>query len=266
MADRNKHLSRDHAVEVEPAVSGKAIEVTGGILDKAQKLQGPAVAKYVRSLRDSHPDESPAQIIARLEKRYLTAVTGSGGAVGAAAAIPGVGTMTAVGAIAGETVFFIEASALLALSIAEVHGIPLQDSERRKTLVFAVALGEEGIAAVSKLVGSRGGTLRRLGTAAIPNGGLGKLNKKLIGKLTKKFAIKRAPLVFGKLMPAGIGAAIGGVGNRALGKKVIDNARDAFGPPPTNWPAGQIIDSQVVAGEITDGTGHNGTAPSTTSR
>ncbi|NDZ96422.1 hypothetical protein G3I13_11055 [Streptomyces sp. SID6673] len=242
MADINRHTTGTAGPRPGQRPPAKAVEVTGGLLDRAQRLQGPAVAKYVRNLRTAHPEESPAQIITRLEKTYLTAVTGSGGAVGATAAVPGVGTMTALGAMTGETAFFLEASALLALSIAEVHGIPVHDSERRKTLVLAVALGEEGVVALGRLVGTQGGALRRLGGAAIPGGGLGKLNKTLVNKLTKKYAIKRAPLVFGKLMPAGIGAMIGGIGNRALGRRVITNSREAFGPPPTTW----IIDGQIV--------------------
>ena len=72
-------LSADHG-RMPP---GKAVEVTGGILDRAQRLQAPAVKKYVDSLRRKYPDDSPAQIIERLEKRYLLAVTGSGSAAGA---------------------------------------------------------------------------------------------------------------------------------------------------------------------------------------
>ncbi|MDL9937055.1 hypothetical protein QSJ18_09910 [Gordonia sp. ABSL1-1] len=238
MTDSTKHNDVDSS-----APSPKTVEVTGGILDRAQRLQAPAVKKYVDGLRKKYPDDSPAQIIERLEKRYLSAVTGSGGAVGAAAAVPGVGTVTAFGAISADTVFFLEASALLALSVAEVHGIPLHDNERRKTLVLTVALGEEGVVALGRVVGSRGvGALRRLGGPSIPGGALTKLNKALITKLTRKYAFRRAPLVFGKLMPAGIGAVIGGVGSRALGKKVVHNARDAFGPPPTVW----YVDGSVV--------------------
>lgn len=223
----------------------KAVELTGSVLDKAQRLQAPAVEKYVNALRKAHPDESPEQIIRRLEKQYLRTVMGSGSAVGATAAVPGVGTMTALGAMTGETVLFLEASALLALAIAEVHGIGVEQSERRKTLVLAVALGEEGVAALGRLIGTRGGALRRLGTAAIPGGGVSKLNTALMNKIVKKYAIKRAPLIFGKMMPAGIGAVVGGVGNRALGRRVVLNARDAFGPAPKSWH-GDVVDGSVV--------------------
>ncbi|MFW0784242.1 hypothetical protein AAFP35_06940 [Gordonia sp. CPCC 206044] len=230
-------------VAADPSTS-KTVEITGGLIDRAQKLQAPYVAKYVRNLRAAHPDDSPAEIIRRLEKRYLTAVTGSGGAVGATAAVPGVGTMTALSAMTGETAFFLETSALLALSIAEVHGIGLHDAERRKTLILAVALGEEGVAALGRIVGTRSGALRRLGGSAIPGGALGRLNKSLTTKLARKYAIRRGPLIFGKLLPAGIGAMIGGAGNRALGKRVIANAREAFGPPPSAWTVdGDVIDT-----------------------
>ena len=37
--------------------------------------------------------------------------------------------------------------------------------------------------------------------------------------------------------PSGIGAVVGGVGNRLMGKKIVANARNAFGAPPPRWPA-----------------------------
>ena len=88
------------------------------MLDNGARLQGPAVAKYVDLMRRAHPDESPAQIIERLEKQFLLSVTGSGSAAGATAAFPGVGTLAAIGAVGAETAFFFEASALLTL-----HGL-----------------------------------------------------------------------------------------------------------------------------------------------
>ncbi|MEP9392126.1 hypothetical protein ABLE92_00280 [Gordonia sp. VNQ95] len=226
--------------------AGRTAQVTGNLIDKAQRLQAPAVAKYVLGLREKYPNDSPAQIITRLEKRYLNAVTSSGSAVGATAAIPGVGTVTALGAVTGETALFLEASALLALAIAEVHGIGIHETERRKTLVLTVALGEEGLARLGRVVGTQGGALRRLGRASAPNGAFAKLNKTLVNRVAKKYALKRAPLIVGRILPAGIGAVIGGAGNRALGKRVIASSREAFGPPPAHW----TIDSTTVDGAV----------------
>ncbi|MFT4200004.1 hypothetical protein [Gordonia sp. (in: high G+C Gram-positive bacteria)] len=231
-----------------PQPPAQAVNAADKMLRKAQRLQAPAVAKYVNRIRAAHPDESPEQIIARLEKQYLLAVTGSGGAVGATAAVPGVGTVTALGAVAGETVFFLEMSALLALAIAEVYGIDPADQPRRESLVLTVALGEEGVSALGKLVGGgRNTALKRLAGTAIPGANVSAFNQKMLNKVMRRFTIKRAPMIMGKLLPAGIGAGIGAVGNRALGKKIIDNAHAAFGPPPRRWPSELVIDGDVVA-------------------
>lgn len=207
-----------------------------GVIDRAQRLQAPAVAAYVRRMRSSHPDESPAQIVERLEKRYLMTVTSSGGAVGATAAVPGVGTIASIAAIGGESAFFVEASALLALAVAEVHGIPIEEAERRRTLVLAVVLGEEGLTALAKALGSRNNPLGRVAGGALNGPALRSLNKTLLKRVVKKYAARRAPLMVGKMLPAGIGAAVGGAGNRALGRRIVANARASFGPPPATWP------------------------------
>jgi hypothetical protein len=43
--------------------------------------------------------------------------------------------------------------------------------------------------------------------------------------------------MLGKMLPVGIGAAVGGAGNRLVGKKIVRNARGAFGVPPARWPS-----------------------------
>ncbi|MGH3564374.1 MAG: hypothetical protein ACRDTN_22005, partial [Mycobacterium sp.] len=45
----------------------------------------------------------------------------------------------------------------------------------------------------------------------------------------------RASLLVG-ICAVGLGAVVGGVGNRIMGKKIIANARKAFGAPPARWP------------------------------
>ncbi|QKT06826.1 hypothetical protein HUN08_06170 [Gordonia sp. X0973] len=230
-----------------PEPPAHAVGAADKLLRSAQRLQAPAVAKYVNKIRASHPDESPQQIIERLEKQYLVAVTGTGGAVGATAAFPGVGTIAALSAVAGESLFFLEASALLALAIAEVHGIEPADQKRRESLVLSVALGEEGMSALSRLVGStRSTAIKQLSSTAIPGANLSAFNQKMLNKVLRKFTVKRAPMILGKLLPAGIGAGIGAVGNRALGKKIIANARASFGPPPNRWPAELVIDGSLA--------------------
>ncbi len=54
------------------------------------------------------------------------------------------------------------------------------------------------------------------------------LNTKLMHYFVKKYTVKRTAMAFGKMLPVGIGAAVGGGGNRLMGKKIVANARTAF--------------------------------------
>lgn len=221
---------------------GRVEKALVGILDNASRLQGPAVEKYVAHMRRQHPNDTPAELIERLENRFLLAVTGSGSAVGGAAAVPAIGTIASLTAVGAETAFFIESSALLTLSVASVHGIPVHDHQQRRALVLAVALGESGMQIVQKTVGTSAKNWGTLVTSRIPGGAMANMNRSLVKKFVSKYLAKRSALLFGKLLPAGIGAVIGGAGNRAIGKGVIRNARDAFGPPPAAWPESRIIE------------------------
>ncbi|AII05026.1 hypothetical protein C8E05_1807 [Rhodococcus wratislaviensis] len=215
---------------------GPVEKVLVSVLDNGSRLQAPAVAKYVEWVRRSHPGESPAQIVERMEKMFLLAVTGSGSAVGATAAIPGVGTVASIAAVGAESAFFLEAAALLTLAVASVHGISAADHQQRRALVLSVALGESGMEIVQKATGVTAKNWASAITSRIPGPTMKGMNSTLVRKFITKYAARRSALILGKLVPAGIGAAIGGAGNRAIGKGVVKNAREAFGPAPAHWP------------------------------
>lgn len=218
-----------------PTASTRAL---ARVIERSSRIQGPAAAAYVARLRRAQPNASPADIVAKLEKRYLTAVTASGAAVGSAATLPGIGTLTALSAGAGETVFFLEATAFLALAIATVHGIPTDHGQQRRTLVLAILVGDNSKRAIGKLIGSgrtKGGWLAEE-VASLPLPALARLNTRMLKYAVKRYTVRRGALLFGKMLPAGIGAAIGGIGNRRAGKKIVRNAHAAFGVLPTQWP------------------------------
>jgi hypothetical protein len=217
---------------------GAAARALSHIIETGSRVQGPAVQAYVQRLRRTNPDASPAEIETKLEKRYLAAVTASGAAVGSAAAFPGIGTITAMSAVAGETVVFLEATALYVLAVAEVHGIPARHREHRRALVLAVLVGDESKGAVRDLVGPgrTGGAWLGEAAAALPVPAVSQLNNRLLKYFVKRYALRRGAIAFGKMLPMGIGAVIGGGGNRFMGKKIVSNARKAFGPAPARWP------------------------------
>ena len=220
-----------------PADAGMSARVLSHVLEASSRAQAPAVKAYVARLRRAHPDATPAEIIAKLENRYLAAVIASGAAVGSAAAFPGIGTLAALSAVGGETLVFLEATTVFVLAIAEVHGIPLEQRERRRALVLGVLVGEDGRGAVAELMGGgRTGGAWLTEAELLPLPALSQLNAKLMKFFVKKYALKRGAMMFGKMLPVGIGAAIGGGGNRWMGKKIVANAQNAFGPPPGRWP------------------------------
>jgi hypothetical protein len=220
-----------------PEDSGMSAKMLSNILESSARVQAPAVRSYVARLRRNNPEASPAEIVAKLEKHYLSIVMASGAAVGSAAAYPGIGTLAALSAVAGETVVFLEATAAFVLAVAEVHGIPLDDRERRRTLVLGALVGEDGAGAVKDLLGAGRTSGAWLAEAELlPLPVVSQLNSKMMQFFVKKYAVRRTAMAFGKLLPVGIGAAVGGGGNRMMGKKIVENARVAFGPAPARWP------------------------------
>src|SRR5215213_1583692 len=99
-------------------------------IDRVMAIQRPAVLAHIRSLRRRNPNATPDQLVRILERRYLAAVTGGGAAVGATAVLPGVGTGVTLALSGVETAGFLEATALFAQSVAEVHGIAIEDPDR----------------------------------------------------------------------------------------------------------------------------------------
>ncbi|HYZ67461.1 MAG TPA: hypothetical protein VE666_06600 [Mycobacterium sp.] len=218
---------------------GTAATVLSQIIERGSRVQAPAIKAYVERLRRHTPDASPADVVKKLEKHYLAAVMASGAAVGSAAALPGIGTLAALSAVAGETAVFLEATAVYSLALAEVYCIPADHRERRRALVLAVLVGDESKHAVTDLLGPRrtSGAWLSDGAATLPLPAVSQLNSRLMRYFVKRYTLKRSAIAFGKLLPVGIGAVVGAVGNRLMGKKIVANARKAFGTPPPRWPS-----------------------------
>lgn len=212
-------------------------------LDRVLAIQRPVVLAHLRSIRLRHPEASPDQVVRMLERRYLAAVTTGGAAVGATAVVPGIGTGVTLALSGVETVAFLEATTLFAQSVAEVHGIPVADPDRARALVLTLMLGKEGVDLVAQLAGQatgRGpGRDRYWGemvTKSIPRAAMGPLVDQLKKSFIHQFAARGGASWIGKALPFGIGAAVGGAGNNILGRRVLVNARRAFGVAPTVLP------------------------------
>ncbi|WP_309133869.1 hypothetical protein [Cellulomonas sp.] len=214
-------------------------------LEKAVTIPSATIHAHVESLRRRNPQAGPERIVELLEKEYLLVVAGAGGAVGAAAAAPVVGTGVATALTVSDVATFFAASAAFSLAVASVHGIDVEDTDRRKALLLTSILGEEGAKAVESAADVSAMRLGRLLLTRMPRSSVKKVNSTLTRKLLQKQTARIAGLALGRLAPYGIGAAIGVAGGRAMGRTVVEGARLAFGPPPERFP-------QVVEGTARD--------------
>jgi hypothetical protein len=219
---------------------GKPKPGVHNMLLKAVQIQRPLVVGYIRRLQKKHPRATAAQLADIAERDYLRAVAGGGALVGATAVVPGVGTVASLGLSAAATVGFLEATALYATSLAELHGIRVTNPEKAGTMVMAIMLGEEGTALLGTLGGQASGsatnTWGNVLSKSMVGPGFGSVRKRIQTAFLKNLLKRQGTALFGRALPFGIGAVVGGAGNLVMGRAVARNAREAFGPMPDTIP------------------------------
>jgi len=226
-----------------PGTAGAASRLDQ-ILDRVMSVHRPAVLAHLRGIRSKYPDATPEHVLRILERRYLTTVTTSGAGVGVAAAVPAVGTGAALALSGAETVLFLEATALFAQSVAELHGIPVEDPERARALVLAMVVGGPSQELIMQFTGQASGRgpakPEFWGTLIVKN-----LPRTAVAQFMDRVRTVYLPRmmatagggVIGRVLPFGVGAVVGGTANQLLGRRVVKTARTAFGPPPPVFPA-----------------------------
>ena len=223
---------------------------------RAVSVPSSAVHAHVESLRRRNPQASPEQLVRLLEKEFLLVVASAGGAVGAAAAAPAVGTGVAMVLTASDVATFFSASAAYVLAVASVHGIEVEDVERRRALLLTAILGEAGSKALTDVTGVGATNVARLLLTRMPMATVKKVNTTLTRRMLRKQLTKQTGLFFGRLLPYGIGVVVGASGGRALGREVIAGARQAFGPAPVAFrdplalPSSRVHDAPTDAPEV----------------
>ena len=205
-------------------------------LEKAVSIPSAKIHAHVQNLRRRNPEASPAQIIGLLEREYLLLVAGAGGVVGAAAAAPVIGTGIAMALTVSDIATFFATSAGFSLALASVHGIDVQDADRRRALLLATILGESGPPATGEAAEVTTAAFAGVLLTRMPTTTIKRVNGALTQRLIRRQAVRQSALAFGRLVPFGIGAVIGVTGARALGRSVVDGSRRAFGPTPDHFP------------------------------
>ena len=215
----------------------------GRAIDKYLAIQRPVVLAQIRALRRRHPDATPAELARKIELQYLNTITATGGGAGAAAVVPGIGTVASLAVTGAETVGFLEMTALYGQAIAELHGLPVSDPVRARTLVQSLMLGKAARDVVGQFVGQMSGRGQgrdafwgEIVTRSLPKALLGEVSQRMQKEFMKRFAARTTAGTIGKILPFGVGAVVGGFGNRVMGRAVVDAAHEAFGPLPSSFP------------------------------
>jgi len=200
----------------------------GSIVVKA--VDKAVMARWPIALRNAAATSgSVDERVAQIEKSFRRELTVTGAAAGATAAVPVVGTAAALSVAAGELSWMTVRSADMILAIAAAHGLDDATIEERRTWVLAVLLfGDAAAKGATRLAGELGKGLGSRATNRVSAAQLAKLNRAMGRTIVTKYGTKRGAIVLCRLLPFGIGAAIGGSANYILTKAIAGHANSFF--------------------------------------
>ena len=199
-------------------------------LDKAIAIPASRIEARVARMRRDRPGADAAELVELAGARFRRDAGLSSGAVGASAAIPAISTGAAAALTVGQSAAFIASAVTYVLTVAEIQGVHVVDAERRRALVLSALLGKEGSEAVQGQLGLSSMFWAAQLLMQMPLPSVKSINARLIKRVAKRSAAKGGALALGRLLPFGIGAAIGWSGGRALANQVIEGAQAALGP------------------------------------
>lgn len=199
-------------------------------LDKAIAIPAARIEERVARMRRDRPGADAAELVEMAASRFRRDAGLSSGAVGASAALPAISTGAAAALTVGQSAAFIASAVTYVLTVAEIQGVHVVDTERRRALVLSALLGKEGSEAVQGQLGLSSMFWAAQVLMQMPLPSVKSINAHLIKRVAKRSAAKGGALALGRLLPFGIGAAIGWSGGRALANQVIEGAQAALGP------------------------------------
>jgi hypothetical protein len=174
----------------------------------------------------------------------------TGAAAGAAAAAPMVGTAATLASVMAELAWFTARAGDLILTIAAIHGRPDPTVEERRAWVLAVLL--YGSSARDEFAR----TLNEASVGVVPTVGrqipvttLQTANRVMSRVFVRRYGTKRGIIALGRLLPIGLGAAIGGSANYLTIRTLARHADQFFARLPYSAIE---VDSQDITGRQLD--------------
>jgi hypothetical protein len=236
-APRSGTRPRGRVARAADRITGMDLERIGGALgqavlpavDRLVEVRYAAAQTSVRQLRARNPHWHPDRVVADLIATARRELAMVGAATGGTAAAPGVGTVTAIGASTADVAWTVSRIGELIMAIGIARGHTTDSIEERRTWVLAVLSmttgAAKGLKGVAAEVGARGGA--RI-VRSIPMSVIARINRALGRRLVVKWGAQQGVVRLGRLVPFGIGAAIGAAGNAALVQVVGRHADEFF--------------------------------------
>ena len=185
--------------------------------DRAARLTGDTIDEKVKALTSTYA-------------RELGTV---GGAAGAVAAVPGVGTSAAIAGSVADFGYFAFRAGELILTIGAVHGHEDATIEEQRAAILSVlAYGNGASEAFRKLAGEVGKGLGKKAALRIPASSLQAINATLGRTIVTRYGTRRGVIALGRVMPMGIGMVIGGGANYGTTKLLGRYAHKFFSELP----------------------------------
>ena len=179
-------------------------------LAQAVHSREPAIRARVERLRAAHPPHTNHQLGLELIRSTRRRVAMTGAVSGAASIAPGIGTVLALGTITSQSLYALEQEVELVLGIAMVFGHELGGSDERVLEALVVVGITSGAVKVRENVLVSGGeriaveAFRHLPNLILVRGG-GRVMTRILGR----FATSGAAKVAARIVPLGVGVAVG---------------------------------------------------------
>lgn len=224
--------------------------VPAPVLDAAGKaliegIDRAVVARWDRAQRVAQttaPGSAPSVKARAISGPIRKRMTALGAAAGATAAAPGIGTGVAIGTLAAELGVVALRTTDMVMAIGSAYGHNDASPEERRAWVLAVlAFGDDAAEEFSTLARDMGmklsdGHAIEVAGEAIGGGAgqvatidaLRRINTTLVAQVLKKWGTRRGAATVGKLLPFGVGAAVGGSANFMMMREFSKQADHFF--------------------------------------
>lgn len=173
------------------------------------------IAKAVNKLRAAHSTMPAYDLAGKIVNSATWKLTGVGVIASLPSAIPGLGTAVQVGitttSITGETWLILRNLTAMQLMVAGITGHDVFEPERKDELIIVWGIETGAIVPAKEAV-------KRVGTKVaikqfnkrVSGDLLRRINTKLGTTVVTKWGTKRGGIALGRLIPLGVGAAVGG--------------------------------------------------------